>query len=151
MQKIFEVRETDRDSSFLRRFLTEELMRDLDMFEYQRQQNEHVVTAVADEEHWENVKTSLLKNIGMASQPVIRILDADFSHNREMLLEHEHDGRDLHLEYVEKTLAYIHRLWGRKVLLRTMLGGRARQLTYDEAGFGQDDSRNTSEQAASRT
>ena len=150
MQKIFEVRETDRDSSFLRRFLTEELMRDLDMFEYQRQQNEHVVTAVADEEHWETVKNSLLKNVGMASSPVIRILDADFSHNREMLLEHEHDGRDLHLEYVEKTLAYIHRLWGRKVLLRTIIGGRPRLLTYDDVGFGQDDSHNTSEQATSR-
>ncbi len=151
LQKIFEVRETDRDSSFLRRFLGEQLMRDLDMFAYQRQQNEYVVTAVADEEHWDNVKNSLLKNVGMAAQPVIRILDADFSLNREMLLEHEHDGRDLHLEYVEKTLAYIYRLWGRKVLLRTMLGGRSRQLTYDEAGFGQDDSHNPSEQAASRT
>jgi stage V sporulation protein R len=135
MQKLFEVRETDRDVSFLRRFLTEDLMRRLDMFEYQREDKEYVVSKVSDEENWEAVKTRLLQGVGMGTVPVIRIIDADHGHNREMLLEHEHDGRDLHLEYLEKTLAHVHRLWGRKVLLRTVLSAKPVMLTYDTTGF----------------
>ena len=33
--KLFEVREVERDSSFLRRYLTEELMREMDLFRYE--------------------------------------------------------------------------------------------------------------------
>ena len=39
-KKIFEVRETDRDVSFLRRFLTEEIMRDLDLFQHEKRGKE---------------------------------------------------------------------------------------------------------------
>ena len=40
--KLFEVRETDRDVSFLRRFLTEELCRELDLFTW-KPRGEHLV------------------------------------------------------------------------------------------------------------
>lgn len=139
MAKIFEVRETDRDISFLRRYLTEKMMRDLDLFEFEKQQDHLVVTKVSDEDHWRSVKASLLQNIGMAGVPVIRIEDADHAHNRELFMRHEHDGRDLQLEYVEKTLAYVHRLWGRKVYLATELSKKPVLLSYDDAGFSRSD------------
>ena len=139
MEKIFEVRETDRDISFLRRYLTERLMRELDLFEYQREDDKYVVSHVSDEENWEKVKTTLLAGVGMAGVPVIRIVDADHAHNRELLLNHEHDGRDLQADYVEKTLAYVYRLWGRKVLLETRLGGKPVTIAYDDAGFARSD------------
>ena len=136
MDKLFEVRETDRDISFLRRFLTERLMREMDLFEYQRKGSRYVVSHVSDEEHWQTVKETLLHNTGMATVPVIRIIDADHEHNRVLLLEHEHEGRGLHPEYLEKTLGYIYRLWGRKVLLQTVVGEKPMTLSYDHAGFG---------------
>ncbi len=137
MSKLFEVRETDRDASFLRRFLTEELMAELDMFEYRRQDDKVVVSNISDEDHWETVKESLLRNVGMATVPVIRIMDADFRHNRVLLLRHEHDGRDLQREYLEKTLGFVYRLWARQVLLETLVGGKPVTFSYDESGFGQ--------------
>ncbi len=136
LEKIFEVRESDRDVSFLRRFPTRELMQELDLFEYQRDDDKLVVSKVADEDHWQQVRDTLLQNIGMAAVPVIQITDADYNHNRVLYLRHEHDGRGLHAEYLEKTLAHLHRLWGRQVLLETRVENEKVVYSCDEHGFG---------------
>ena len=49
------------------------------------------------------VKETLIKNVGANSIPVIKVEDADFGQNRTLYLKHDHDGRDLQLEYAEKT------------------------------------------------
>lgn len=132
MQKIFEVREVDRDVSFLRRFLTEEMVRELKLFEYQTRGNEKVVSRVADKENWQDIKETLIRNVGMGTIPVIKVEDADFNKNRTLLLTHQHDGRDLHLEYAEKTLQYLAQLWGREVALETTINERKSLLSYSD-------------------
>jgi stage V sporulation protein R len=82
--KIFEVRETDRDTSFLRRFLTEDLMRELDLFEFEPRGDSLVVSKVADEDDWRAIKDTLIKTVGMNAQPVIKIHDADHGNNRAL-------------------------------------------------------------------
>jgi Uncharacterized conserved protein len=134
-EQIFRVREVDRDVSFLRRFLTEDLMREMDMFEYTPQGRQLVISKVADEENWREVKETLLKNMGMGTTPVICIEDADFGHKHQLFLRHNHDGRDLHVEYAEKTLGYLFQLWGRTVLLETQIQGQRMLLAYTDKGF----------------
>ena len=134
-KKIFEVRETDRDASFLRRFLTPELMRDMDMFEYRREKNKLVVSRVANADDWQDIKRTLLQNVGIGTVPVIHIVDADYRHNRVLLLRHEYDGRDLDAEYLEKTLGYLYQLWGRPVLLETRMQGSAMTYSRTETGI----------------
>ena len=101
------MREADRDISFLRRHLTEDLMRELHLFEYEAKGDDLVISKVADAEGWRQVKETLLKNVGMGGIPVIRVEDADYGQNRTLYLVHAHEGRDLQLEYAEKSLAYI--------------------------------------------
>jgi stage V sporulation protein R len=132
---LFETREVDRDASFLRRWLHESLMRELDLFRYEPKGDDLVVSDVSDEDGWRQVKETLIKSVGMGSIPVIRIEDADYNHNRTLLLTHGHDGRDLQLEYAEKTLGYLYRLWGREVALDTAVNGKRTSLTYGERGF----------------
>ena len=110
-------------------------MRDLDLFRYEAKGDDLVVSEVSDEEGWRKVKETLVKTVGMGSIPVIRVEDADHNHNRTLLLTHLHDGRDLQLEYAEKTLAYVNRLWGREVALETVVNGKRTLLTYGERGF----------------
>ena len=112
-------------------------MREMDLFEYRREPDQTVITQVSDADHWEAVRDSLLRNVGMATVPVIRIVDADFCHNRVLLLRHEHDGRDLQREYLEKTLSYVHRLWDRQVLLETTVSGKKVTFSFDNGGFGE--------------
>ena len=134
-ESIFQVREVDRDVSFLRRFLTEELLRELDLIRYEPKGEELIVTHIADEEGWQQVKDTLLRNVGMGQVPVIKIEDADFGHSRTLYLRHYHDGRDLQLEAGEKTLGYLHRLWGHDVALESLVNGKRTLLSVSERGF----------------
>jgi stage V sporulation protein R len=129
------VREVDRDVSFLRRWLTEPIMQDLDLFQYESKGDDLVVTRVSNDDGWRDVKNTLLQNIGMGTTPVIRITDADFGGNRILHLVHEHEGRDLLVEYAEKTLLHLHTLWGREVALETVINGKRMILGYGEQGF----------------
>ena len=60
----------------------------------------------------------------MNTVPVIRVVDGDSGGKRTLALEHVHDGRDLHPEYAERTLAFVHQLWQREVALETVIGGK---------------------------
>ena len=137
-EKMFQVREVDRDASFLRRFLNRQLMEDLDMFQYGQRGDDLVVEKVSDEDDWKDVRNTLVANVGMASMPVIQITNADHENSRTLYLEHSYDGRELELEYAEKTLNYLHHLWGRRVILATMLNDKHTELCYDETGFKYD-------------
>jgi stage V sporulation protein R len=110
-------------------------MRDLDLFRYEPKGEDLVVSDVSDADGWRQVRETLVKSVGMGSIPAIRVLDADHNHTRTLLLSHAHDGRDLQLEYAEKTLAYIHRLWSREVVLETVVNGKRTLLTFGERGF----------------
>lgn len=123
-KKIFEVREADRDQSFLRRFLTRELMEELNLFQHERRGKDRVVTKVPSEESWKEVRENLIKGVGTGSIPVIKVEDADFGRNRTLYLKHYHDGRDLQLEYAEHTLKHVARLWEREVVLETSINGK---------------------------
>ncbi len=136
---LFMVREVDRDVSFLRRFLGEELMRNLDLFEYQAEGEDLVARRISDPDGWARVKEILLQQVGMGAVPVIRILDADVDRSGILLLKHEHDGRDLELEYARRTLEHVQGLWGRAVLLDTVVDGTPTRLSLDpDSGFDRE-------------
>ncbi|MDY0882078.1 SpoVR family protein [Dongia soli] len=137
-EAIFQVRDVDRDVSFLRRFLTQKLMREMDMIEVAPEGNDLVVSRISDENDWQHVKRTLLSYIGMGSTPVIRVIDADHGGNRTLLLRHEYDGRELLLDYAEKTLRFVQQLWGRRVDLQTTLDGRNVCLSWDGQDFLQN-------------
>ena len=134
-QALFEAREVDRDASFLRRFLTEELMREMDMFEYEPRGEDLVISEVSDKEGWRGIKETLIKNVGMGGVPVIKIEDADYNQNRSLYVKHYHEGRDLQLEYAEKAISYLHRLWGHEVVLETVVNSKRALLSYSDDGF----------------
>ncbi|MFN4895708.1 MAG: SpoVR family protein [Pseudomonadota bacterium] len=127
-KKIFEIRESDRDQSFLRRFLTREIMEELHLFQHERRGKERVVTKVPDDESWKEVRDNLIKNVGTGSLPVIKVEDADFGRNRTLYLKHYHDGRDLQLEYADHTLKHVAQLWEREVVLETIINGKGSLL-----------------------
>ncbi|MFQ5534532.1 MAG: SpoVR family protein [Sphingomonadales bacterium] len=133
--RLLQVREVERDTSFLRRFLTEELMREMDIFTFAPSGKKLVVKEVSDEENWLTVKQTLIRNVGAGSIPIIRATDIDHKGTRTLYLVHEHDGRDLHLQYAEHTLAHLRRLWMRDVALETTINGEKRLLTHTDDGL----------------
>ena len=132
--KIFQVRETDRDVSFLRQYLTEELMREMSLFSHEQQGEDRVVSHVSDEEEWKVVRDDLLKSTGLASIPVIRILDANHRGQQTLHLWHEQDGRDLEISYAQQTVRHVYDLWGKPVVLESSLEGKPVFLICDGSG-----------------
>lgn len=132
---MFAIRESDRDVSFLRRFLNARMMRELGLYSYEPRGQDLVVKRVADETGWREVKELMLKSVGMGSIPVIVVVDSDLGGNRTLLLRHEHDGRDLQLEFADRTLGHVRTLWGRDVALDTVLDGEPRRLLRTAEGM----------------
>ena len=133
-EKIFETREVDRDASFLRRFLTEELIRELRAFQFEGKGDDIVVTHVADAEDWRIIKETMIRNVGMGSVPVIKIEDADGLRNRVLVLNHYHEGRELERENAVKTLHYTQTLWGHAVRLETIVNDKKQCYSVDASG-----------------
>ncbi|SJT76885.1 SpoVR family protein [Clostridioides difficile] len=117
-EKIFEVREIERDSSFLRRYLTRELCEELNLFEYNKRTFDIVVEEVSDEEGWKEIRDNLSYTCGIGGIPYIRVIDLN-TKDYTLTLEHVFDGRELELNYAKETLKYIQELWGKKVRLIT--------------------------------
>jgi stage V sporulation protein R len=134
-EAIFSIRASDRDTSFLQRFLTLPIMQQLDLFSFAQQGEKLVIDEISDTDGWRKIKQTLIGQVGINSIPVIRVLDANAGGERTLLLEHVHDGRDLELSYAEPTLAHIHRLWGRTVVLNTLVEGNTTALVYGNKGF----------------
>ncbi len=63
---------------------------------------------------------------------MIKIEDADFGKKqRTLYLKHYHEGRELQLEYAERTLRHIGALWEREVVLESTLSGKRSLLKMD--------------------
>ncbi len=84
---------------------------------------------------WKEIKKSLIRNTGFNSIPVVKVKLISLANNYELILEHDCDGRELHLEYLENTLKYIHQLWGRTVTVKTKLAGSNHLCYYNSEGF----------------
>lgn len=126
-QKIFDVRDLDSDVSFLRNYLTKELVEELDLYLYRLEDDQWVVV----EKDWEKVRDSIIASMTNFGQPYIVVEDADYHRNRELYLKHCFEGQELDLAYADKTLRQVQRLWGRAVHLETVCDDKPAVLTFD--------------------
>jgi stage V sporulation protein R len=126
-EKIFEVRETDSDLSFIRNYLTRELVEELDLYIFAQQGNEWTIT----DKNWEHVRDQLIVSRVNGGYPYLVVEDGDFNRNGELLIGHRYEGIELDVKYIEKTLPYVYTLWGKSTHLRTVIDGREVLFSYD--------------------
>ncbi len=125
--RIFEVREQESDVSFLRNYLTADLVDELDLYLYHREGQRWVIV----EKDWEKVRDGIVQSMTNAGVPYIVVEDGDYHGNGELLLRHCYEGQELDVPYAEQTLRYTHKLWGRPVHLATVVGDKAVTLDFD--------------------
>ncbi|MEW6459175.1 MAG: SpoVR family protein [Bacillota bacterium] len=114
---VFEARATCDDPGLLRNYLTEELVRKMDLFVFRRIGYEWRVV----EKDWRTVRDTLIQNLFNCGRPYILVETGDFNGRGELYLKHYYEGVELDVHYLEKTLPLVHRLWGRPVHLETVL------------------------------
>jgi len=115
------IREVHNDITFLRFYMDEEFMRDNNYFSYSFDKNKQssVVDDISDEEGWESVRDAMIKNVGLGRLPVVYV--DEIEKDGTLSIVHEHDGRDMELNYARKVFDFIETLWGDNVKLITMV------------------------------
>jgi stage V sporulation protein R len=126
-ERMFEVREIESDISFLRNYLTKDLVMREDMYLFQKQGKDYKIIDKA----WENVRDQLVNTRVNGGFPYITVNDGDFMKSGELYLKHWYEGIELDLRYLEKVLPYVHQLWGRAIHLETISEDRNILFTYD--------------------
>lgn len=125
--KMFEVREIESDISFLRNYLTKDLVMREDMYLFQKQGKEYKIVG----KEWEQVRDQLVSMRVNGGFPYITVNDGDYMKSGELYLKHWYEGIELDLRYLEKVMPYVHQLWGRAIHLETMSEDRTILFTYD--------------------
>lgn len=125
--KIFEVRELDSDISFLRNYLTKELVEELDLFVFAKEGSEWKIT----DKNWENVRDQLVYSRVNGGFPYLVVENGDYEGKGDLYIKHQYEGIELDIKYLEKTLPYVQQLWGKRVHLETVVEDRPALFTYD--------------------
>ncbi|MDP4158453.1 MAG: SpoVR family protein [Bacillota bacterium] len=118
--ELFELRETENDLSFIRNHLNRELVEELNMFNFRKVGAHWQVT----DNDWEKVRDNLVKQLVNGGNPRIVVLEGDYEGKGGLYLKHRHEGVDLDLVYLEKTLNLVQSLWGKTVVLETVVDGK---------------------------
>jgi stage V sporulation protein R len=123
LERCFLAREICHDESFIREYLTEEDCRELNLFSFAariRQSEEaEFVEEISDRDGWKVVKNDLIKNVGGNTIPVIYVSNVEGGNI--LVLSHDHDGRDLELDYADAVVRHVSILWGDVVKLNTII------------------------------
>jgi len=131
-ERLFRIREEENDASLVERYLTAELVKELDLFVFRALGGRWVVTAPAEEA--EAVRQALVRQLGQAGVPALEVVDADYRGRKELYLRHRYDGRPLAEPSLALTLAHLYSLWGRPVHLETATEARLLVYTADRSG-----------------
>ncbi len=123
-EKIFEVREIESDTSFLRNYLTKELVHEEDMYLFQKQGSDYKIV----DKGWEEVRDQLTQSRVNGGFPYLVVTDGDYLKNGELYISHQFEGTELDVSYVEKVVPYIYQLWGRAIHLETMVNDKKNSL-----------------------
>jgi len=130
--KIFEVREFDSDTSFVRNYLTKKLVEDLDLYVFEKKGAEWKIT----DKSWENIRDQLVYSRVNGGFPFLVVQDGNHTGNGELYLKHMYEGIELDLKYVERTLPYVNKLWGKTVHLETIVEDKPVLFTFDGKKHG---------------
>ena len=126
-EKIFEVREIESDISFIRNYLTKDLVKREDLYLFGKKGNEYRIT---DKDH-EEVRDQLVSMRVNGGFPYIVVENGDYLRNGELYLKHGYEGMELDPRYLEHVLPYIYQLWGRPVHMQTYIEEKPFLYSYD--------------------
>ncbi len=126
-EKIFEVREIESDISFIRNYLTKDLVMREDMYLFQRQGTDYKII----DKEWEHVRDQLTSSRVNGGFPYLVVTNGDYLKNGELYITHNFEGTELDINYLERVLPYIYQLWGRPVHIETVINGKGITFIYD--------------------
>lgn len=126
-EKLFEVRELESDISFIRNYLTKELVQREDLYLFEKKGRNYQITT----KDYKKIRDQLVAMRINGGFPYITVENGDYLRNGELYLVHHYEGTELDVHYLEHVLPYIYRLWGRNVYLETVIEDKKMLYCYD--------------------
>jgi stage V sporulation protein R len=133
--KIFEVRKTHNDVSFIDEFFTEDFCERQQLFTYKynpRTGRNEIATR-----DFLEIKNKLLTQLANFGSPVIEIESGNYQNRGELLLRHVHRGVDLDFGYASDTLKNLYAIWKRPVSITSKQEEHSITLSFDGKDFKQ--------------
>lgn len=127
--KIFEVRRTHNDITFIDEFFTQEFCERMQLFTYKY--NARTGRNEIETRDFETIKSKLLSQLTNFGSPIIEVESANFRNRGELLLRHVHQGVDLDINQAGDTMANIHKIWKRPVSIVTVMEDKEMSYTFD--------------------
>lgn len=134
-QKIFEVRKTHNDVSFIDEFFTPEFCERQQLFTYKF--NPRTGRNEIETRDFMDIKNKLLTQLSNFGSPVIEVESGNYQNRGELLLRHVHQGVDLDFGYASDTLRNLFALWKRPVNITSRQEEQNITLSYDGKEFKQ--------------
>lgn len=134
-QKIFEVRKTHNDVSFIDEFFTEEFCQRQQLFTYKF--NPRTGRNEIETRDFLDIKNKLLSSLSNFGSPVIEVESGNYQNRGELLLRHVHRGVDLDFGYASDTLKNLYALWKRPVNITSRQEEQNITLSFDGKEFKQ--------------
>jgi stage V sporulation protein R len=128
-QKIFDVRKSHNDISFIDEFLTPEFCNRQKLFTYKF--NPRSNRMEVDTRDFQAIKQKLLTGLTNFGSPIIQVEDANYKNRKELLLKHLHAGVDLDMQFASETLNNIFNIWKRPVIILTSYESKAVHIQFD--------------------
>jgi stage V sporulation protein R len=133
--KIFEVRQSHNDVSFIDEFFTEEFCERQQLFTYKF--NPRTGRNEIETRDFLEIKNKLLNQLANFGSPVIEVESGNFQNRGELLLRHVHRGVDLDFGYASDTLKNLFALWKRPVSITSKQEDQTITLSFDGKEFKQ--------------
>ncbi|KUO51594.1 MAG: hypothetical protein APF76_13185 [Desulfitibacter sp. BRH_c19] len=127
IEALFDVRRNERDFSFVRNYLDESLIENLDLYLYAKKGQKWVVV----EKNWEKVRDGIINSLINGGHPIVKVVDGNYNNKGELYLLHCYDKWELDQQYLEKTLELLFFLWGKKIHLETVIKDSPAIFTYN--------------------
>ena len=132
-EKIFSVRRSYNDVTFIDEFLTEDFCIRNKFFVYKH--NKRTGRYEVDTRDFPMIKKQLLFQLTNFGQPIIQVEDANFENRGELLLTHMFEGIEMQPDYMRETLRNLQGVWQRPVNLATVVDNQARVIHFDGREF----------------
>ena len=134
-QKIFDVRKTHNDVSFIDEFFTPEFCERQQLFTYKY--NPRTGRSEIETRDFQEIKNKLLTQLSNFGSPVIEVESGNYQNRGELLLRHKHLGVDLDFAYASDTLRNLYALWKRPVNIVSKQEEQTLTLSFDGREFKQ--------------
>ncbi len=131
--KIFEVRKSHNDISFIDEFLTPDFCERQQLFTYKY--NPRTGRFEIDSKDFLAIKQKLLSQLTNFGQPIIEVEDGNYMNRKELLLNHVHYGVDLDVNFANETLRNLYVIWRRPVNLKTKYEDKEVVFHFDGKEF----------------